>query len=221
MYSRKMLGALAAASLLMAGCAAPAAGSPDASTPASHNPSAEVSHASSPQASHTMPDGTVMSGAEHGAHQPGAQNPQGPSEAARMVCEGQVVDSVADVLGLDVELTPSSSWDEPMFTCTYEVDGGPLVLSVHDAADVATGEKHFAKLQQSFANAEEIKGMASLGMPSFSTGDGTVAFLRDGKTLLVDATALPGELGPNGSKSQHGAAYAIASAVLVCWVDHT
>lgn len=137
-----------------------------------------------------------------------------------MVCEGQVVTSVADVLGLESELSPSSSWDKPMFTCTYDVDGKPLVLSVHDATDEADGQKHFDELQKSFENAEDIKGMAGLGMPSFSTGDGIVAFLRDGKTLMVDATALPNGLGPNGSKNQDDAAYAIASAVLVCWVEH-
>ncbi|WP_026535509.1 hypothetical protein [Arthrobacter sp. H14] len=206
MDPKKLLGAVAVASLLMTGCAATASDSPESP--------------SSP-ASHSMADGTEMSGAEHGEHQPEHQNAQGPSEAARMVCNGQVVQSVSDVLGLESELTPSSSWDKPMFTCTYDVDGKPLVFSVHDATNVAEGKKHFAELQKSTDNAEDIKGMLGLGMPSFSTGDGIVAFLRDGKTLLVDATALPVGLGPNGSKTQHDAAYALASAVLVCWVDHT
>lgn len=212
MYRRKWFGLIAIASLLMTGCGAAASESPESPKP---------------QSSHTMADGSVMSGSEHeghaggpGASEPGPASSQGPSEAARMVCNGQVVESVSDVVGLEGELTPSSSWKKPMFTCTYEIDGKPLVLSVHDATDEATGKKHFADLQKSFDNAKDIEGMAGLGMPSFATGDGHVAFLRDGKTLLVDTTALPDGLGPNGSKTQHDAAYALASAVLVCWVEH-
>lgn len=209
MKPRNLFGTLAVASLLMTGCAATGSNSPQSP---------------SPQASHTMADGTTMSGAEHGGHgehPPEHQNAHGPSEAARMVCTGQVVQSVGDVLGLEDELSPASSWDKPMFTCTYEIDGKPLVLSVHDATSETDGKKHFTELQKSIDNAKTIKGMLGLGMPSFSTDDGIVAFLRDGKTLLVDATALPDGLGPNGIKTQHDAAYALASAVLVCWVDHT
>ena len=204
---RKMwLGALAVVSLLMTGCAAPASDS---------RPSPD------PEASHSMPDGTEMSGSEHGAEESEHENTDGPSDAARMICAGQVVGDVTDVLGLDGELSPSSSWDKPMFTCTYDIDGNPLVLSVHDATDVDEGKKYFVALKESYGNAEEIKGMAGLGMPSFSTGDGIVAFVRDGKTLLVDATALSNGLGPDGTRTQSEAAYTLASAVLVCWVGHT
>ncbi|MFD4422067.1 hypothetical protein ACFWN7_11265 [Agromyces sp. NPDC058484] len=205
MERRTWLGAIAVASLLMTGCAASAAEAPESPNPGP---------------SHTMPDGTVMSGSEHEAHDARPENEHGPSEAAQMVCAGQVVTAVAGVLGLEAEVSPTSSWEKPMFTCTYEIDGRPLVLSVHDATDEAEGRAHFADLQNSLDDAEEIEGMAGLGMPSFSTGTGIVAFVRDGKTLLVDATALPSGLGANGSKTQSEAAYALASAVLVCWVEH-
>jgi len=137
-----------------------------------------------------------------------------------MICSGQVVTAVASVLGLEAEVSPSSSWQEPIFTCTYEIDGKPLVLSVHDAATEAEGGEHFAGLQDSIDNAQKIEGMAGLGMPSLSTGTGIVAFVRDGKTLVVDATALPSGTGANGEKTPSEAAYALASAVLVCWVAH-
>ncbi len=202
MDRRMWLGALAVVSLLMTGCAA---------SPSDFPPSP------GPQASHSMPGGTEMSGSEH---EPEQENTEGPSDAAQMICTGQVVGNVTDVLGLERELSPSSAWDKPMFTCTYDVDGDPLVLSVHDATDVSEGVEHFAALQGRYGNAEDIEGMAGLGMPSFSTGDGIVAFVRDGKTLLVDATALPNGLGPDGTRTQSEAAYTLASAVLVCWVEH-
>ena len=70
----------------------------------------------------------------------------------------------------------------------------------HNANDASVGEAHFAELQAGLENAEDIEGLLGLGLPSFSTGDGIVAFLRDGKTLVVDATALPAGLGPDGTR---------------------
>ncbi len=211
--------AIAAAAVLLAGCAS-------ATAPAQES--------AVPEASHTMPDGSVMSGAEHEAHGAGsgdsaeastdhsahssAADGSGPSPAAEMICGGQVETALASLLRLEGAPEPSSAWDAPMYTCTYDVDGAPLVLSVHDTADPAVGEQHFAALQHELA-ADEIEGMLGLGLPSFSTGDGVVAFLRDGKTLLVDATALPEGLA-DGAMTRDGAAYAAASAVLVCWVEH-
>lgn len=211
MVRTSWLGTVVVASLLLTGCAAGAA---------------EPVESPAPEASHTMPDGSVMTGAEHEGHgteheghETETSSATEASEAARMVCDGQVVTAVASVLRLDDEVTPAASWDAPMYSCTYDIDGAPLVLTVHDATDVATGEQHFAELQSSLDGAEEIEGLLGLGMPSFSTGDGVVGFLRDGKTLVVDATALPSELA-DGTRTQDGAAYAIASAVLVCWVEH-
>jgi hypothetical protein len=196
--------ALTVASLLLTGCAAAVA---------------EPQQSSSPEASLTMPDGTSMSRAEHESSPPEDQGALEPSAAARMICAGQVVSAVTIALRLEDDVTPSSAWDAPMFSCTYDIDGAPLVLSVYDATDVAAGEQHFTELQSTFESAEQIEGMLGLGMPAFSTGDGIVGFLRDGKTLLVDATALPSGLA-DGTKTRDEVAYAVASAVLVCWVQH-
>jgi hypothetical protein len=216
MNRRTWLGAVVAVTLLTAGCAATASGAPQDADP---------------HATHVMPDGTVMDGSEHGAT--GAEHDAmgtehdamgdaaGPSEAAQMVCAGQVVTAVSSIFETDEPIAPSSTWTEPMFTCTYEIDGDPLVLTVYDAADERDGEQHFAELEGSTDGAERIEGLLGLGLPSFSTGDGIVGFLRDGKTLLVDATGLPERLGADGTKTRHDMAYAVASAVLVCWVHHS
>ncbi len=209
MDRRTWLGAIAITSLLMTGCA-PRAG--------------DIGPAPDPQASHSMPDGSVMSGSEHGAHagehQGEHQDEAGPSDAALMVCGGQVREALSAIFELEGGPAPSASWDDPVFTCTYDIGGAPLILSVHDATDVQQGRHHFADLQKSLPHAEEIQGLAGLGMPSFSTDDGMVAFLRDGKTLLVDATALPSELGVDGLRDRQHVAYSAASAVLACWVEH-
>jgi len=205
MKDRRWLAATAVATLLMTGCAATAP---------------QTQSGPNPESAHVMPDGTAMSGSEHEGHEAEHQNEHGPSEAAQMICAGQVVTAVANVLELGSEVSPSSSWEKPMFTCTYEIDGQPLVLSVHDATSQADGEEYFAALQNSTVNAATIEGTLGLGMASFSTGEGIVAFMRDGKTLLVDATALPAGLGADKTTTQSQAAYSIATAVLVCWVEH-
>jgi hypothetical protein len=205
MENTRWLAVTAVAALLMTGCASTA-------------PQTQLGP--NPESSHVMPDGTAMSGSEHEGHEAQHENEYGPSGAAQMICAGQVVTAVTNVLGLGSEVSPSSSWQKPMFTCTYEIDGQPLVLSVHDATNQAEGEEYFAALQNSMDNAGTIEGSLGLGMPSFSTGEGIVAFIRDGKTLLVDATALPAGLGADKTTTRSQAAYALATAVLLCWVEH-
>ena len=203
MIRTSWLSAIAVAALLLTGCASAA---PAGDTPA-------------PEASHTMPDGTAMSGEEHGSQGSEHESAQGPSAAAEMVCAGQVTGAVTAILDLEGEVSPSSTWNEPMFTCSYDIDGSPLMLSVHDATDLEVGEAHFDELQGSTAGAREIEGMLGLGLPSFTNDAGIVSFLRDGKTLVVDATRLPDELA-GGTMTRSEVAYAVASAVVVCWVEH-
>lgn len=182
--------------------------------------------------SHTMADGTVMEGGRHvhddshshedgHSHEdpPGGSAAVGPSEAARMVCTGQVVDDVTRIMGLEDPVEPESSWSKPTFTCTFSLPAGPLVLSVHDAPDTTVGEAHFRGLRASRSDDVPIKGVYSLGLPAYETA-GTVAFVKDGKTLEVDATALTGRLGSQQDMSRSEIAYAVATSVLACWTQH-
>jgi hypothetical protein len=184
-----------------------------------------------PSGTHTMPDGTVMQGSEHlggddhHPHDSGhAEHPRGhvagPSPAARMVCAGSVADDVTRILALESEPEASSAWNTPMFSCTYDLDEGPLVLTVHDAAEERAGKGHFDTVRAELGNTTPLVGMYGLGLPAFETDDGTVVFLKDGKTLRVDATELPNNLGPDDDMSQTELAYAVATSVLACWTKH-
>lgn len=123
-------------------------------------------------------------------------------------------------LALDQTPEPRSAWDDPVFTCTYDLERGPLVLSVHDAADPDVGRDYFEELRAQLGDTASLDGMFGLGLPAYETGDGTAVFLKDGKTLQVDATGLPSRLGPVGSLSRSDLAYAIASSVVACWTEH-
>lgn len=202
--------ALVAALFLLGGCA-----------------STGDSNAQRPSEKHTMPDGTVMKGPTHvhdDSHSHGEEDEPGqavgPSQAARMVCTGQVVDDVTRIMGLATPAEPMSSWKKPEFTCTFDLDAGPLVLSVHDATDVPDGQQHFRTMQASHADAEPIRGVYSLGLPAYETADGTVAFVKDGKTLEVDASDLTGKLGVQKDMTRAEIAYAVATSVLACWTEH-
>lgn len=177
------------------------------------------------EAGHTMPDGTVMEGETHihdDSHDHGEDSAAtGPSAAAEMVCTGQVVADVARIADLEAEVEPSSAWDEPTFTCTFDLEQGPLVLTVHDAQDRASGMAHFQTLRTGQDDAVPLRGVYSLGLPAYETRSGTVAFIRDGKTLEVDATQLTGPLGTEGEKTRTELAYAVATSVLACWTEHT
>lgn len=184
---------------------------------------------------HVMPDGTVMKGKTHvhdDSHSHGEESaPEdsgsdastGPSQAARMVCSGQVVADVTRILGLDEKTEPSSSWTKPDFRCAFDTPGGPLVLTVHDADDESAGEQHFQRMQSAQAGARPIKGVSGLGLPAYETPEGITSFVKDGKTLTVDASRLTGRdgrLGTEQDMTRSEIAYAVASSVLTCWTEH-
>lgn len=202
--------AATAAALLLTGCGADA-GEPGAG-PA-------VDEGSTASGSHTMPDGSVMSDDEM-TGQTGETTGAEPSPAARMVCAGDVADDVQRIAGLEQAPARRAAWSEPTYTCTYALPQGPLVLTVHDATDEASGRDHYETLRSTLDDPRDIVGMDGLGLPAYETDDGVVVFIKDHKTLEVDATALPDSLGPEGDLSRADLAYAVASSVLTCWKKH-
>lgn len=80
---------------------------------------------------------------------------------------------------------------------------------------------HFQSERISSTDAAPIKGVYSLGLPAYETKAGIVSFVKDGKTLEVDASGLGGErLGVENSKTRSEVAYAVATSVLACWTQH-
>jgi hypothetical protein len=192
MRMRTLLAMVAAMSLLTVGCAAT---SSDTATP--------VESSSAPR------DASVT-------HAPGIVT--GPSAPAKMICSSEIRGAVKLTFGLSQAPRPTSTWSSPIFTCNYALRGGTLALSVNDALDEKTGRAYFTGLRSRLAGAQAISGSDSFGLPAFATPNGSVAFLKDGKTLRVDASALPSATLPDGF-SQTQAAYAIASAVVACWTE--
>lgn len=141
-----------------------------------------------------------------------------PSASARMVCAEETRANIVRILALPSPPRTTDAWADKLYTCTYALPAGSLVLSVKEAADPAAAHGHFDGLQRSADSARPIEGMANLGLPAFETPAGAVVFVKDSFVLTVDAAALPATLGPH-SVSRSAFAYEVATAVLACWSE--
>ncbi|WP_151083641.1 hypothetical protein [Nocardioides cynanchi] len=164
-----------------------------------------------PGAEHVMADGSTMSGSSMAGMSK-------PSEAASMICSSEIRDAVRRVFQLSEAPTGRPSWSHQVFGCTYPVAHGELRMSVKDLDVAGPGRAYFDDLRTSLAGASAIKGVAAFGFPAFETPQGDVVFLKDHKTLRVDATRVAAADLPQGTNRQD-AAYGVAAAVIACWTE--
>jgi hypothetical protein len=148
----------------------------------------------------------------------GMQVRSAPSATARMICSAEIRHAVQRTFVLSSPPPASSTWTHRMFGCTYDLPNGSLRLTVDDASDRNVGRSYFTGLRSQLDGSATIHGAEALGFPAFETRDGNVVFLKDGKTLRVDASTVPRRALPTGF-SREEAAYAVAAAVIACWQE--
>ena len=200
---------LLAVPLLLTGCTAVQANSSDVAPAATMSPGM------------SMAPGQSMPGMASTLSTPPAEsivNAHSPSKSAQMICGSETRATVATLTGLTAQPQTKATWADHIYTCTYQLSGGPLVLSVKESPDVPTARIYFDALRVRLGNTKPLTGMAGLGFPAYETTTGTVVFLKDNKTLEVNASALPAHVGPEGS-TPADFAYTIATDVLACWTD--
>lgn len=195
---------LLAASLLLTGCATTAvdASEPVAVDAAAPSSSASASPATAPTTAPTGAPSTASAGA--------------PSDAAKMICGPETQNAVVTILGLGTRPHIVKAWADNLYTCTYHLPAGALVLSVKQSADAASALAYSQDLGTTFGTVTPINGLANLGFPAYETSSGVVVFVKDNMTLEVDASALPAELGPH-SITRNALGYQLATDVLACW----
>lgn len=213
---QRQLATLAAVSVLATSCVAARAATPAKTSAAGMT----MTPGTTMTPGMVMPDGTTMGAASPspGAAQPSnlpAANTAGPSQSATMVCSAEIRNDVVKILGLQRTPSSTTSWVNHLFTCTYQLPTGSLVLRVHESPTVPAARQYFNAQRHSLPSAKPLVGLASFGLPAFET-DRNVVFLKDAKTLEVDATGLPAHVGPNGD-TRGDFAYTVATDVLVCW----
>jgi hypothetical protein len=163
--------------------------------------------------------GMDMSGDMSGMGMPGMSQPaqagQGtPSVTSQMVCNKEIRQDVATLLALPALPHVVSSWANQRYSCTYHLPVGALSISVQESANKSAALAYFNGVRARTANAKTLSGVASFGLPAFQGSAGSVAFVKDSMTLLVDPSALPDAVG-RSSRSEF--AYTVASDILGCW----
>jgi hypothetical protein len=212
----RMLGLLATLSILVTGCAATQAATPPAgSTP---TPTQSMSPGMVMPPGMSMAPGMSMPGMTPAAtvSPSSGDATAGPSASAQLVCGSEIKGDVATILALHPAPATTTTWANHLYTCTYHLSGGPLVLSVQESADVPSANTYFVALREHLGTTHPLVGIAGLGNPGYDTPGGVVVVLKDDKTLKVDATGLPPTSGPH-QQSRADLAYEVASDVLGCW----
>lgn len=141
-----------------------------------------------------------------------------PTDAATMICSDEIGHAIERAADLDAMPANHHLWIPPVYTCVWHLENSRLTMSVDDVSDPKVGEANFEELRASVDGAEDLPGMQSFGLPAFEASSGVVGFLKDGKSLLVDARALtPADLPADFTRQE--VAYAVASAVIACWTE--
>lgn len=169
-------------------------------------------HPSEKSSTHVMSDGSTMSDAEMAAME------HAPSEAASMVCSEEIRDAVKTLFRLSGTPSSTHSWSDGLYDCTYQLPQGQLHLSVKDLSAEPAGRNYFDALKTRLAPVSKLKGMESFGLPAFETAAGDVVFLKDSRTLRVDASGVPADALPAGYSAAE-AAYSLAASVIACWTE--
>ena len=136
-----------------------------------------------------------------------------------MICGQEIRASVQHSLELSRAPEGVHSWAHRLYRCTYRLaDGGQLRMSVKDLDSSGPGRAYFDRLRSSTPGADTIPGVAAFGFPAFESPEGDVVFMKDHKTLHVDASRLTSADLPSGM-TREVAAYGVAAAVIACWTE--
>jgi hypothetical protein len=204
MRTRAALAAIATIGVLASGCASSSDGGSPKKADAQHS-------ASSTSGRSAGKSGMDMADMNSGT---------GPSAPAKLICGDEIKDAVRRTFAMSTAPTGTPTWSkaDQTFSCRWQVPHGTLAMSVQDTADLKAGRAYFDRLRARLAGARRIGGMENFGFPAFSTPSGNVVFLKDGKTLRVDASSLSKSALPSGF-SREDTAFSIASAVIACWSE--
>jgi hypothetical protein len=185
---RYRLIALLAGLLALAGCASTPAAQPPPASSAPASVAAEVQYASNK-----------------------------PPAAALLLCSQDVRGEViADALNVPSVPAPESSWADHVYTCTYALQQGTLVLAVTVAPSDPAARTDLESMRSQLGAATQEPG---LGQKAYSTAAGTVVAVKDNLVLRVDATGMADDLG-NTHESRLDFARVIAAGVFSCWAGN-
>jgi len=139
-------------------------------------------------------------------------SPTAPA-SAQMICSDEIRSQVKGALGLDSTPTPQSAWADHVYTCTYAVPMGTLVLAVTVAPSIDAAGAQLDALRAQVGAADPEEGF---GERAYSAPAGVLVAVKDNLVLTVDATALPDDLGA-GHQRRIDVVRLLAAGVFACW----
>jgi hypothetical protein len=206
MKIRHLAGSLCAIALLATGCAADKGSAAEAPAGAGMSMAPGQS-----MAGMSMSPGQTMAGSTK------APTASQPSAKSRMVCTGDVREEVQKIFKLSAPVPVSTSWQDQLFTCTYTLPVGKMVLSVKESPSKPAADAYFQALRTRSGTTTALQGVGEQG---FATTTGIAVVIRDSSTLKVDTTGLPAVFGPQDQR-RTDFAYEMATVVMGCWIEHS
>jgi hypothetical protein len=154
----------------------------------------------------------------HPTPSPTSSSVAGPSVSAREICtEEEISNAITLTLGLNGRPPKSSSWVKPVFTCTYRLTEGPLILTVTEFPTAKAAQQSFNQKKSQYAQDKvPIQTLEALGVPSFLASDDVLLSIKTSHVLRVDVTQLPKTVGPL-HRARRDLSYLVAQAILKCW----
>jgi hypothetical protein len=212
MNHQRWIPGMLAALFVLAGCGTSTNSAPAADVPAPAHSSTSMAPGMSMAPGESMSDmgGSGSPATTAGGGQPSAQ--------ALLICGPEIRRNIGRLLDLSPAPHGTSTWVNHVYTCTYRLPVGPLVLEVKEAADDSAAHTAFASLRHELMPTQRLAGLDGLGLPAFETRHGTVVFLKDNMILRVDGTKLTVRPGKKYS-SQTDLAYEVATDVMGCWAE--
>ena len=136
-----------------------------------------------------------------------------PPDAAQMVCSDEIRRQVQGALGLDGTPVPQPQWADHVYTCTYAVPIGTLVLAVSVSPSVEDAGAQLDALRMRLGAADPE---GDFGERAYSAPAGVLVAVKDNLVLTIDATALPDDLGV-GHQRRIDVVRLLAAGVFACW----
>lgn len=175
------------------------------------------SHHHAGSGTHVMSDGSTMKDSQMQGMDM-HPNPPMPSEAAAMICGDETAQAVQRNFTVTRRPVGVDAFSDQLYRCSYQLPRGELRLSVKDLSAAAPGQAYFNQLERDLAPVSPIRGVESFGFPAFETSRGDVVFIKDHKTLWVDASRVgKADLRPGATRTE--AAYGVAAALIACWTE--
>lgn len=135
-----------------------------------------------------------------------------PSASAKMVCEPEAINDIAEVLGVKTTQPMKPTWVDHVYSCDYVYPNGTMTLSVKELSNADETTAYFDSLQQKLGKGQDIQ----LGQGAFTTRDGSTVVRKDYKVLVVDTTKLPANFGvPPDTRENVG--INVAYTIMGCW----